>query len=208
MEEKRSRKLRSDKKIDCKPFVSISFYDSLDNVSRITERPIKDVGESILIQGLSDINIIEHFEEQFVFDYWHGDTVFMGDGQKNSKKRVVMTYEKRRLNMRFTSEQYFQLKQFANSLDRSIANAAARILEVAFFQSNAVHRYIETHVVYKLDQEQRMRLREVLQYINSSSPDVDPNTIYYGLFELVSKLKRGAGDVKSAIGSFLDKYYS
>lgn len=203
--EKRSRKTRSDKKNDCKPFVSISFYDSLSNLSRIAARPVKDVGETFLITSLSDINVIEHFEEQFVFDYWHGDTVFMGNGQMIHKQRATLPFEKRRLNMRFNSEQYHQLKQFANAIDRSISFAASQLLEVAFFKTNMVHRYIETHVVHRLDIEQRTRLKEVLRFINEQNTEYE--TTYFGLLEHIFSRFKGSG-MKHAIGQFLDKYYS
>lgn len=207
MEERGIRQKRSDKKQDCKPFISLSFYENLANVSRLTERPIKDVGESILLQGLNNLTILEHFEDHFVFDYWHGETVFLGTGQPKGKQRLIRTSEMRRLNLRFSQQVYLRLKQFAYALDRSIANATSQLLEVTFFSSNAVHHYIETHIVHQLDWENRARLKEVLSYVNSHNPRINDAITYYGLFEWIDQVKRGAGDLKGNIQHFLDKYH-
>ncbi|MFS0788856.1 hypothetical protein ABC345_21060 [Shouchella sp. 1P09AA] len=208
MEKIGERQKRSDKKQDCKPFISLSFYSSLANVSRLTERPIKDVGETILLQGLNNLTMLEHFENHFVFDYWHGETVFLGRKHTNGQHRLVRTGEMRRLNLRFSQDVYLQLKKFAYALDRSIANTASQLLEVTFFSSNAVHHYVETHIVRHLNHEQRAQLQELLHYINAHHPHVDQSITVYGLLEWIDHVKRGAGDLKGAIRQFLEKYYS
>ena len=203
----RVRKVRSDKKFDCKPFVKNSLYESISRIGYVTDRPVKEVGEFLIKQALESSEILDCYEELFVRDFWFGDTVYMGNGRIGMSKQIFkINGAKRRLNLRVSENVYNSLKTFAHAVDSSAAGAASSLIETAFLNSNVIHRYIETYVVATLDPNRRKQLKEVLVYINQNNPKTDQISLLWLIDLIAENFMRGAKNMQSAIQDFLDKH--
>ncbi|GAF66395.1 hypothetical protein BTS2_3296 [Bacillus sp. TS-2] len=204
--EQRKRKERSDKKKDCKPTIKYELYETLNRVSYITNTPLKTVGETFLIEGLSDKGVLDRFTDQFVFDYWYSpNMVYIGTGKMNDSRVLRVPYSnKKKVSLRLHQDYYNQLSAFAYSLNYTTTSGAAILLEATTQNSLIIQRYIELHVERTLDQKRKQQLKEVIKYVNLHSD----SELHYPLASLidliVERFMKSSYNLKRAVDEYLD----
>ena len=203
IEEKRARKQRSDKKKECRPTISHSLYETISQISYITNQPLKHVGETILKESLKSDYLIEKISNDFVRDFWLGNTLYMGNAEIRDSRTIRLAGLKKKYSMRLEQNEYRELNALAYSLDLTTTSTAAYILDIAIKQTPSVQRYIESNVFTLLDAERRQQLKEVLKYINQNSDDPDYLSFAALINLIATNFMKGAKTLKDAVDDFL-----
>ena len=137
--ERVDRKGRSDKKRDIKPTVSIELKDCVYRLSFITDTPVKDVIEEILIAGSGRLKIISYLSHHFLRDIKIANTLYMGDSNRIPVKKRTYTGKVERISTRVTQSMYDSLSALAFSMDCSVSRVCALVLDVTVREIGRAH---------------------------------------------------------------------
>ncbi|MGM9988817.1 MAG: hypothetical protein ACI35O_16545 [Bacillaceae bacterium] len=170
MRVEKKRKVRSDKKRDVKPTVSISLKECIDRLSYITNRPIKDISEEICETGLYSRRVIELLAQNFRRNYTFKNTVFIGDLNLESVQKERIKGIKERITMRFTQNTYERINSLSYSLDVTPSKATALLLDATIRNSNFISEFLDKYVAQELDVNRQRELKAILKFINKNNP--------------------------------------
>ena len=138
-----------------KPTVPIKMYETIGRLSYISNTPIKDVSEAIVIKGLASEKVIDHFSPQFVRDYWKGETLYVGNRAFVESRIIRVPGVKRRVSMRFNDEHYTKLQDFSYAMDLTPTSGTVLMLQGAILHTDIVHSYIEEYAEGHLDDQRK-----------------------------------------------------
>lgn len=201
----RERKIRSDKRRDVKPTITIPLYECVSRLSYVTNTPMKDVGELICKKGLYSAVVIEHLSEFFRRDYWANNNIlYTGDPTRDTYK-IPRGIEKRRLSIRFLQRDYDKIARLSYSLDLTISSTTALLLEYSIKNTDIVNAYISYYVQKELDKNRLKQLREVLKYINSNNPYEKEITLGAFVSMLMEEFRGRTYTIKESINRWLDE---
>jgi hypothetical protein len=205
MIKEKARSTRSDKKVDCKPTISIHLKETVNRLSYITNKPVKDVGEEICKFGLQSRKVIELLSKHFRRDFRIGNTYYMGDLERTSLQRRKSKARMDRITIRFKQVDYERIKVLAYALDVTPTKATALLLELSIHNTNFINRFVKEYIKDSLDEGRMKELQQVIRYINKNSP-YDDKVSWATLFSyLVDELKLGASNMSSALSNWLDR---
>ncbi|MEW9673597.1 hypothetical protein [Ammoniphilus sp. 3BR4] len=202
----RVRKVRSDRKRQIQPVISVEFYDCLARISFITTTPIKNVGETLCIEGLRSQKVIHQLSSYFRRDYpFHNDfgdlILYPGDSTRMPITVDRGEGETSRISIRFLQEQHDRLSQLAYSLDLTISSATTLLLERALYMDIGLE-YIEKHIQSNIDNQRMEQLQEVLLYMNKYQTPDDKITIP----KLVAYLAKQAYSKTKKVHQYLEEW--
>jgi hypothetical protein len=168
--EVKKRKTRSDKKRDIKPTIPITLKESIYRLSYITNTPVKDVSEYLLVSGLQSKKIMDELSNYFRRGLIIGNTVFIGDLERTSIQQKRRGGKKERITIRVDASTYENINSLAYALDCTPSTAAAILLEVSIQDVHNVNRYAKRYFKNKLDETRMRELKEILKYIERNNP--------------------------------------
>lgn len=200
-----NRKVRSDKKKEIRPTVPIYLTELLSRISYITSNPIKDVAETILKEGLSNHLVMECMSDQFKRDYWFGQTLFLGKDEFSSSRIRRIEGEKGRVSFRLVKQDVETLADLAYSLNLTENSTAGLVLEIASYETNIIHHYLNLCVTANLDLNRRKQLKILLNEIRKFSSSA-PNDLDF--IWLLNYIADGSKNIKQNIEEFLDQHFS
>jgi hypothetical protein len=206
------RKLRSDRKRDIKPVVPADLYDCIARISFVTDTPIKQVGETLLINGLSNTEVIEDLSSLFRRDYNHtneyGDLIlYHGDPSRTPIKMDNGDGDRSRLSMRFLREVHDQVRSLAYALDMTTSSTAALLIRYAFVYELGLS-YIERHIRDSLDPQRMSQLQEILAFMNQYFNPENKMTISKLMGYLANEVYNKTKSIKNVLYDFLQQYSS
>jgi hypothetical protein len=201
----KERTTRSDKKIDCKPTISLKLKECIYRLSYITNTPVKDVGEEICKAGLSSKKVVDYLSNNFRRDFRFGNTFYMGDLDRTSLKKVNGNEPKERITIRFRKEDYETLNLLAFALDVSTSKATAILLEASILNTHFIDRFTKQYLKEKLDDTRMKELKKVLRYINKNNPYDDHVSWGSLLSFLYDEVKTSTTTMTNAINNWIDK---
>ncbi|ADC52310.1 hypothetical protein BpOF4_21574 (plasmid) [Alkalihalophilus pseudofirmus OF4] len=192
IEEKKKRKVRSDKKMEIKPTIHHSLKDAIYALSYITDQPVKDVAEAIVVSGLESKKVIEYLSKDFRRDFLQGRTLYVGDLERDSKQKDQLSGVKGRLSIRFQQHDFESIKQLAFALDVTPSRATAIIIDASIRNSNFIDRYLQRTIRAKLDKRRLVELKKIMRFISQNNPYEE---FTWGDFVswLLFELKNGTG---------------
>lgn len=205
---KKIRKVRSDKKRDVKPTVSIDLYETISRISYITNQPIKDITEYLCIRGLHSHKTIEVLSSKFRRDYSFKNTVFIGNLDTTTNRVIRILGEKRRITIRFTQDIHDKINELAYALDLTISSTTALLLDTAVKNNDIIESLFAKFVVSTLDPNRKQQLKEVLKYIRRDNPYNNNEEITLGrlISYIVEEMRGYTANAKKAIEGWLDRY--
>ncbi|MGM0867392.1 MAG: hypothetical protein ACQEWF_22245 [Bacillota bacterium] len=200
----KKRKVRSDKKRDVKPSLSIQLKESIYRLSYITNTPVKDVSEQLCESGVTSNKVIEHLSQFFRRDIRLNNTLYIGDLERESLQRRSKTV-KERITIRFTQATYDNLCSLAYALDVTPTKATALLLEASLKDTTFVHAYVEEHVGSYLDEGRMKELKKVIKYVNQHNPYDDEFSWAELIDYLFNEIKLGTTTIKTALSDWIDQ---
>ncbi|MEW9672976.1 hypothetical protein [Ammoniphilus sp. 3BR4] len=172
----RKRKKRSDRKREIQPVISVELYDCIARISYITTTPIKNVGETLYMEGFRSQKVIDQlspfFRRDFRYSNQYGDIIIIpGDTDRIPFKINRGDGIRARISMRFHQDNHDKISELAFTLDMTVSSAAALLLETAFSLDIGLD-YIQGYIVKSLDANRLEQLEAVLQFMNEQNhPD-------------------------------------
>lgn len=164
------RKIRSDKKRDVKPFISVELKDCIYRMSYITRVPVKDVCERLCIEGMESNSVLSYLSQNFRRDIRIKNTLYLGELNRISIRKRNSCKNKERVSIRFTGDMYESLSVLSYAMDCSISMATGMLLDATIREVNIVNRLIEENIHEELDRRKLEELRKVIKYVNGNSP--------------------------------------
>ena len=202
----RVRKVRSDKKRQVKPTISIYLREAIYRLSYITVTPVKDVAERICEDGLISRKVIEKLSQNFRRPVRLGNTVYMGDLERTSLSGKAPREQSERISIAFKQHTYEDITALAYALDVTPSRATALLLDVSIRDSAFINKYFHDHLKHQLDDNRMAELKKVIKYLNANNP-YDERITWGLLFSyLYGEIKDGATNVTESVTDFIKKW--
>ncbi|MEK5105033.1 hypothetical protein MKX83_24130 [Cytobacillus sp. FSL M8-0252] len=202
----KKRKIRSDKKRDIKPTILKELKVCIEQLSYITNTPVKDIVSTICENGLKSRVVIEYLSPYFRRDYQFTNTFFLGDLDRESLQRKYQDGEKSRITTRVTQEVYEKIKQLSDALDVTPSKATALLLDASIRNTNILNAYVKAYLKENVDNGRIKELKLVLKYINKNNPYNESISWFTLLTIIFDEIKGSTENVKQTINNWLDKY--
>lgn len=200
------RKTRSDKRKDVKPTISVGLRDCIYRLSYITNKPVKDIAETICIKGLESRKVAEYLSDYFRRDYHFLNTIYCGVLERESLQNKYQSGKNVRITIRFTQKAYDDICLLAHALDVTPSKATAILLHASISNSNLLNAIVKRYLHDHIDQNRMRELKQVLKYINKNSP-YDEEISWFSLISMiVEELKDNSNNIKDIVHSWLDRY--
>ena len=200
------KRVRSDKKRQVAPTISIHLADAISRLSYITRTPIKDVAEAICISGITSRKVIAHLSVHFHRDVRFKTTVYFGDLSRPSVARKVAAGKTSRISIRFRAEDFEEIGLLAFALDVSPTRATALLLDAAIRDGDFLNDYVRTFLVDTLDERRMDELKAVMKYLRKNNPFDEDITWSHLLTYIYEEVKDGAQTVADSVGTFITRF--
>lgn len=198
-----SRQSRSDRKRDIKPTVTVQLRDCIYRLSFITDAPVKDVIEAILIDGSQRKKPLSHLSQYFLRDMRIGSTVYMGDNDRVPVGRRGANEKTVRISTRVTQSMYADLEGVAFAMGCSVSKACALLIDATVRDVDFVNDFAREYLEDRVDEERMKELKRVLKYINAGNPYSERISYAALLSYLVDEVKVGAEKVQDTVSEFV-----
>lgn len=200
MKKNRERKVRSDKKRDVKPHISIELKDAIYRLSYITETPVKDICDELCIFALNQNYIIEELSKHFLRKIRINNTIYFGDLNNPRIYKKMMGQKTERISLRLKSEMYEVIYTLSYALDCSVSRVTAILLEKSMHDINFINDYINEHLI-SIDDKRKKELQKILDYINDNLDE--EITLASLLSFIVDEFKEPLKTTKDAVNDFI-----
>lgn len=191
------RKRRSDRKRDIRPTVKYELRECVYRIAYITDTPIKDVAEAIVINGITSPKVVSYIAQQFQRDMRVDNTLY----RKNENAVPVQTRalggKTGRITIRFKTEAYEVIRAMSYALDCSVSRACAVILDASVRDGDFIDDFVRSYMERNIDAERMKDLRKVLRYVNANNPYQEEYTwasLLSLMVEEVREVAEGATD--------------
>ena len=196
------RKIRSDKKREVKPLIPIDTKENIFRISHVTETPIKDVCEYLVIHIMRDRKTMDSLSMYFKRVVGIGDTYYRGDiNNVGINKRLKVDAEL--VTVKFKRDDYDLICAIAYALDVTPTRATAILLEMATYNIKVINEYVREYMVDELHDWQIKELRRVLSYVNQYNDD---NSSWLSILSaIVGDIRPAARKLRELVEEFLRK---
>ncbi|TES47195.1 hypothetical protein E2L07_19325 [Halalkalibacterium halodurans] len=206
MREEVVRKVRADKKIDCKPTILDNLKESIDRLSYITNTPIKDVAEALTLLCLESDKVIESLSPHMRRNYTFNNNVFyIGDVKRESLQKLQLQGNTSRITIRFKQQDIEKIKSLAFALDVTPSKCVALLLEFSFKHAEIINSFVKEFIQGNLDKRRMEELEKVIKYIESQNPNQEK----FGWVELIQYLfdevKINSQSITTTLKEWIDK---
>jgi len=194
------RKERSDKKRDVKPVITIELKDAIYRMAYITQSPIKDVAERMVVHAVSEREIIDNLSQSFRRDVRIDNTLHHGHIRN---KRICKREEgeRERITLRLTQRTYEVVAVLAYALDVSASRVCALLLDESMRDFRFINGYVNRHLSDKITDSQMRELRSILRYVNEDADD--QMTLASLLSSIVDEVSAPVTRMKDAVNEFI-----
>lgn len=193
------RKVRSDKKVDCKPTVEIDLKELIYRLSYILNLPVKKVIETVCISGLKSERVIGLLSEYFRRDLQLGNTFYIGDLENLSYKRIAKGKITERMSTRFIQSDYEKIRALAYALDVTPTRAVAILLEQTIYNTNIVNRLAKAYIRDQINESRLKELKNIIDNINRKSSHLEKISWGNLLSYFYDEFKNGSATMSKAI---------
>lgn len=197
------RKTRSDKKRDIKPTVTRELRDCIFRLSFITDTPVKDVIEEILISGSGRKKVMSYLSRYFLRDVRMANTLYMGNPNSVPVSKRMLDGKGERISTRVTESMHDSLSALAYAMGCSVSRACALLIDATVRDTDFVNEFAKEYIERNVDKSRMEELKKVLMYINAGNP-FDERISWAGLLNhLIEEVQVHAEKVQDTVTSFL-----
>lgn len=111
---------------------------------------------------------------------------------------------KKRITTRFKKQDFEDINNVAYSLDTSVSQATALLLECAIKKSDILNLYMNEFVTKELEANRLMALKEVLKFINMNNPYEEQITLFDVVSFIYEEVKDQTDTFKTKISKWLN----
>jgi len=162
-EQGNGRKVRSDKKVDVKPTMSVTLKNQLYTFCHLSEEPVKDVAERLCQKGAASPLIIEEIQKWFRRDYFLPPTIHRGYLER-PRLRLILKGETSKVTIKFPQPTYDVLCTLAYALDLPPTTTATVLIKRTLFNQAFMHQYVQSDLKH-LDGAAKNKINRFLHQI-------------------------------------------
>jgi hypothetical protein len=200
------RKVRSDKKRDIKPTISVELKNCISSLSYITNTPVKDVGETLCEKGMQSRKVMEYLSQYFRRDLRFSNTIFIGNLERESLQNKYQSGKNERITIRFSQTAYENISNLAQALDVTKSKATALLLDASIRNTNLLNAYVKLYLHENIDQARMKELKLILKYINKNNPYKEEISWFSLLAMIFEDIKDSSVGIKDKVHTWMDKY--
>lgn len=201
------RKRRSDRKRDIKPTVSLELRECIYRLAYITDAPVKDVSEAIVINGFSDPKVMEYLSEKFVRDIHVGNTIYRKRTHFNHIAKRSDGNQTARISIRFKLEDHDVISSLAYAMDCTVSRACALLLDASVRNGEFIDEFVKSYLTTHLDRERVSEIKRVLKYINANNPYDETYTWASLLSLMMEEVRDASAKVTDVANDFVIKHW-
>ena len=154
------RKVRSDKKVDVKPTMSIALKEQLYHFAYLSNEPVKDAAERLCIKGAVSEHIITNIRQWFRRDYHRPNCITTGYLDR-PRLKLITKGEVGKVTIKFPQESYDLLCRLAFSLDLTPTSTATVLIKVTLNNNDFMNEYISNYLGHLSNQ----RVKEIKSFL-------------------------------------------
>lgn len=203
---KGTRKIRSDKKVDCQPTISIELKDVIYRISYVIDTPVKDICEAICIDGMRSRKVLSELSQHFRRTVRLGNTMYMGDINRPSSQRLYPVGKRERIGIRFMAHDFENISSLAFALGVTPSRATALLLDASIRNSDFINTYFERYLTRELDANRMKELKEVIRFLNKNNPYTERISWLALLSFLYTEIRGSASTLNETIAEYIEKW--
>lgn len=197
------RKVRSDKKVEVQPWISVELRKCIHRLNYITKVPIKDIGEEVCMYGLNREKVVSYLSQYFKHNIRFNNTVYLGDEDAPSVKKRAIAGMNKPISIRFKQDTYKSIKALSDALECTPSRACALLLDASVRDVDFINGFVENYLKEKLDDHRMSELKKVLKYLNQNNP-YDEDISWASLFSyMVEEVKIHAEKAQKTVSNFI-----
>lgn len=201
------RKVRSDRKRDIKPTVTLELRECIYRLAYITDTPVKDVAEAICINGVTSPKVIEHIAQHFRRDIRFASTLYRSNANSTPIKKRYLNGQTARITIRFKTDTYDTIAAMAYALDCTVSRACALVLDASVRDGEFIDGFVRGYLEQALDADRMGELRRVLKYVNANNPYEETYTWAALLSLMVEEVRDASTKVTETVTDFVVKHW-
>lgn len=202
----KKRKVRSDKKREIKPTISVELKNCIYSLSYITGKPVKDISEIICEKGIGSRKTMEYLSQYFRRDYQFLNTIHIGDYGRESLQRKYQSGKNERISVRFTQSVYERIYALSIALDCTPSKTVALLLDASVRNVNLLNSLVKLYLSEHVDNSRMKELKQIMKYINKNNPYDEEISWPTLLLLIFDEVKDRTSDVKHTINNWIQKY--
>lgn len=197
------RKVRNDKKKSINPTVSCELRDCIYQLAFIVDEPIKNVIETLLINGSQRKSSMDRISANFIRDVRIGSTLYMGDSERVNFNRQNNTGSTTRISTRISQDFYRNLEGIAYAMGCSVSKACALLLHATLKDAEFLNEFVEEYIKKNITPDRIEALKGIMKDLNASNPRGEKVSWAALLSYLVDEVKVGAESLQDTVTGFV-----
>lgn len=169
---KRKRKVRTDKKREVRPTISIKLKEQIERLGFILDMPIKDLGVTLFDEGIRNKDVIEllsvYLTEEACLEV--DGTLYYG----HTEYEIPTHFEGEstdRISLRFPQRNYSDVQLLSRLMDVTPSRAVAVMIDSAIRHIDIIELLLQNHNKrMSLGEEVEKELKNLVRYINRDNP--------------------------------------
>jgi len=147
-----TRKVRSGKKIDVKPTMSIALKNQLYMFAHLCELPVKDIAEQLCEIATTSEYIIEDICQWFRREYRFKNHITSGFLER-PRLKLIFKGETGKVSVKFRQDAYDALSLLAFSLDLPPTTTATVLLKRTLYHRDFMEQFIRSELKHLNEQQ-------------------------------------------------------
>jgi len=205
MQVTRVRKVRSDKKTNIKPTILLDAKTAICRLADITETPVKDVGEYLCKEALSNKGILDELTKHLKRDIAIENTLYRGNHKNPSIMRRTEAGDCERITIRVTKEVNGILEDLAYCMGCAKARVTAALIENAISDFAIVDDYVKGFLEDGLDKQKMRELKKLMSYVNDN--ELGNDYTWASMFSvIVDEVRSNTNTLLSGPNEIIEEY--
>lgn len=155
------RKVRSDKKVDVKPTMSLELKELLYHFAYLSNEPVKDVAERLCSLGAMSEEVIMSIRHWFRRDYHRPNTITVGYLER-PRLKIIMKGETGKVTIKFPQNDYDILCKLAHALDLTPTSTATLLIKMTLTNREFMEMYVQRYL-RNLDNKKILEVNRLLK---------------------------------------------
>ncbi|MEK3993741.1 hypothetical protein MKY29_03215 [Psychrobacillus sp. FSL K6-2365] len=139
------RKVRSDKKVDVKPTMSLELKELLYHFAYLSNEPVKDVAGRLCSLGAMSEEVIMSIRHWFRRDYHRPNTITVGYLER-PRLKIIMKGETGKVTIKFPQNDYDILCKLAHALDLTPTSTATLLIKMTLTNREFMEMYVQRYL--------------------------------------------------------------
>lgn len=164
------RKIRSDKKREVKPTVSVYIRNNICSLANIVGSSAGDAGLAIISKGFHNDDVMRQFQPLMISNFNIDNRIYVGN-RENGPVKINYRGSTAKLSIKFPMDIYEDLRRLAYSIDLTPTTTAALMIRKGMFCDPFMDEQKQLYLNRCHDDEQKTELIRFISCLDKSIPN-------------------------------------